>query len=197
MKFQDIIKIIIEADGVPPVSASVQVPEQPAAPVAPLPKEPSKILTSGYDKAKQITIDCLTILKNCIELGLNLEGVITPELEDKIKSIEIPDAVSEENIAESITMIHDGIPEKIDNELWSEFNKICKVKNKPIGNRVWKKMLDEANLAGWSIDQVLEYCCEKGYARFEAEWLKQPNNSFGNKQAQSDTKYFSDLMVGT
>jgi uncharacterized protein YdaU (DUF1376 family) len=88
-------------------------------------------------------------------------------------------------------------PEKIDNELWSEFNKICKVKNKPIGNRVWKKMLDEANLAGWSIDQVLEYCCEKGYARFEAEWLKQPNNSFGNKQAQSDTKYFSDLMVGT
>jgi len=116
MKFLDIINIIIEADGIAPIPAQ----EQPAAPVpvaAPLPpKEPSKILTSGYDKAKQITIDCLTILKNSVELGLNLEGVITPELEDKIKSIEIPDAVSEENIAESITMIHDGIPEKIDNE---------------------------------------------------------------------------------
>jgi len=88
-------------------------------------------------------------------------------------------------------------PENINDELWSEFNKICKVKSKPIGNRVWKKMIDEANLAGWSIDRVLEYCCEKGYARFEAEWLKQPNNSFGNKQPQSDTKYFADLMVGT
>ena len=69
-------------------------------------------------------------------------------------------------------------PECVSKELWSEFNKICKSKNKPVGELVLKKLHVEADKAGWSIDRALTWCCEKGYARFEAEWLKsdKPSN---------------------
>jgi uncharacterized protein YdaU (DUF1376 family) len=63
-------------------------------------------------------------------------------------------------------------PDGVSKELWSEFNKICKSKNKPIGELVLKKLYSEADKAGWSIDRALTWCCEKGYARFEAEWVK-------------------------
>jgi len=119
MKFCDMIKMIIETDGSVPVTVpqvQTSTPEQPAVVAKALPPEPEKILTSGYEKAKQITIDCLTILKNCIDLGLNMEGVINPELEETIKTIEIPEAVSNDKIAETITLIHDGMTERIEDE---------------------------------------------------------------------------------
>lgn len=114
MKFLDLIKIITEQEAVasPSQPQEQQIPPQPAL----VPKEPEKVLTSGYEKARQITIDCLTILKNAIDLGTNMEGIITPELEDAVKSLEIPDVVSNEKIASTIEQIHDGIAKNIKDE---------------------------------------------------------------------------------
>lgn len=66
---------------------------------------------------------------------------------------------------------HVARPDCVSKELWSEFNKICKSKNKPVGELVLKKLHAEADKAGWTIDRALTWCCEKGYARFEAEWV--------------------------
>ncbi len=118
MKFLDLVNLLSEQDtrvaAAPTPAPQTQEPSAPPIPV--LPKEPNKVLTSGYEKAKQITIDCLTILKNAIDLGLNMEGVITPELEESIKTIEIPEAVTEDNIAVTIENIHEGVSTPIKSE---------------------------------------------------------------------------------
>ena len=78
----------------------------------------------------------------------------------------------------------DTAPEGVSKELWAEFNKICKAKSKPIGQRVLNKMISESEKAGLSLEQAIEWCCEKGYARFEADWKK---DSINGSSAQNDT----------
>ena len=120
MKFFDLVNILNEQpEGEVPASpvapqAPTSVPTAP--PAAALPPEPKKVLTSGYEKARQITIDCLTILKNATDMGVNMEGIVTPELEEAIKPMEVSDAVSNDKIAATILQIHDGVAQNVKNE---------------------------------------------------------------------------------
>jgi len=77
----------------------------------------------------------------------------------------------------------DTAPDGVSKELWVEFNKICKAKSKPIGQRVLNKMISESEKAGLSLEKAIEVCCEKGWARFEADW---PRDTSENLSAQDD-----------
>ena len=63
-------------------------------------------------------------------------------------------------------------PDCVSKDVWDEFSRICKSKDKPIGKYVFKKIVEESEKIGWDLEQTLIWCCEKGYARFEAEWVK-------------------------
>lgn len=114
-------------------------------------------------------------------LGLESKPLASP-LQAPWVSVAVTEAVTEtpQRLATSVSR-----PECVSKELWSEFSKICKAKKKPIGDRVLSKMISESQKANWSLEQAIEWCCEKGYARFEAEWVK------GNKPSSVD-----DMMHG-
>jgi len=77
-------------------------------------------------------------------------------------------------------------PEGLSDIIWSDFLTLRNKKKLPFTQTAMKGFEREAKLANLSLNDVLEICCERGWAGFKAEWIKdQPNKKelpLGNEQ---------------
>jgi hypothetical protein len=72
-------------------------------------------------------------------------------------------------------------PDDISEDLWKDFKKLRDKKRATITERVIKSIRNEATKANMSLAQAIEFMINKGWASFEADWVKskdKPSSSF-------------------
>lgn len=100
----------------------------------------------------------------------NIKEEKRKEKENKEKDTSSPSPRASGFLAKNIPC-----PPDIPEDVWKEFLVQCKAKGKPVTERVWKKIVEEAQAAKISPQVALIWCIGKGYARFEAEWWLKEN----------------------
>ena len=75
-------------------------------------------------------------------------------------------------------------PEGVSESTFKDFLILRKAKRLPWTATVQKQFLKEAQKIGWSMQQVIEHCCKKSWAGFEASWVQQETLKTIDKPAQ-------------
>ena len=65
----------------------------------------------------------------------------------------------------------DITPEGVSQSVWQDFKNLRKAKKAPITQRVIDGMQEQAELAGWTLEQAMSECCVRGWQAFKAEWV--------------------------
>jgi len=80
-------------------------------------------------------------------------------------------------------------PDNISDQTWEDFEDLRKRKRAPITKTAMKLIAKQADLAGYSIEDVLQECCARGWVSFKAEWInnngKQNGKQFNKNQQPS------------
>lgn len=67
-------------------------------------------------------------------------------------------------------------PDDVTDDVWSDFQSMRRQKRAPLTETALKGIAREATKAGWSLNDALRECCERGWQGFKAEWV---NNNKG------------------
>ena len=70
-------------------------------------------------------------------------------------------------------------PECVPQQIWDDFLEIRKTKKAPLTETAWKGIINQSRKAGMPIQSVLEICCQRGWAGFNAEWINQQKPTKG------------------
>jgi hypothetical protein len=62
-------------------------------------------------------------------------------------------------------------PEDVSIGCWEDFLAHRKSKRAIVTDRVIKRIREEANKAGWSLEEALNECVDRGWQGFKAEWV--------------------------
>ncbi len=62
-------------------------------------------------------------------------------------------------------------PIGVSETVWEDFLKIRRAKKSPMTNTALAGIIREADKAGYSLEQALKTCCERGWVGFKAEWV--------------------------
>ena len=62
-------------------------------------------------------------------------------------------------------------PEGVSPEIWDSFVQHRKVKKAPITELVMAGIVEQAKLAGWTLENALKETCVRGWSSFKAEWV--------------------------
>ncbi len=73
---------------------------------------------------------------------------------------------------EPITNNQIYIPDGVSESVFKDFMKLRKAKRLPWTETVEKEFRKEALKIGWSLEDVVKYCCKKSWAGFESSWVK-------------------------
>jgi hypothetical protein len=66
----------------------------------------------------------------------------------------------------------DITPEGVSQSVWQDFKNLRKAKKAPITQRVIDGMQEQAEIAGWTLEQAMSECCVRGWQAFKAEWVE-------------------------
>jgi uncharacterized protein YdaU (DUF1376 family) len=97
----------------------------------------------------------------------------------------IEDKIKEDKKREKI-----ATPEGVSESTFKDFLKLRKAKRLPWTETVEKSFTKEAEKLKWTMQQVIEYCCKKGWAGFEASWVK--DELTANNQSNDKSWMFSN-----
>ena len=64
-------------------------------------------------------------------------------------------------------------PDGVSQSVWSDFVKQRKAKKAPVSETVITKIRNQAEKAGWSLEDALAEICARGWTGFNAEWVKE------------------------
>ena len=64
-------------------------------------------------------------------------------------------------------------PDGVSQSVWSDFVKQRKAKKAPVSETVIAKIRNQAEKAGWSLEDALAEICARGWTGFNAEWVKE------------------------
>ena len=62
-------------------------------------------------------------------------------------------------------------PEGVDQKVWDDFRNLRKAKKAPITQTAVDGIRREAEIAGFTLNQALATCCERGWQGFKADWV--------------------------
>ena len=62
-------------------------------------------------------------------------------------------------------------PDGVSIKIWQDFLKIRKAKRAPMTDTALQGIRSEADRAGYTLEQALQTCCERGWQGFDAEWV--------------------------
>jgi hypothetical protein len=82
-------------------------------------------------------------------------------------------------------------PDDISESVWNDFLELRKTKKAKLTETALKGIIKQAELAGWTLEQALSECCERGWASFKAEWLTRSRK--GKHDGFDDRKYSDTL----
>jgi uncharacterized protein YdaU (DUF1376 family) len=80
-----------------------------------------------------------------------------------------PITINHKPIKEKATVV--ATPEGVSQSVWDDFKTLRKAKKAPITQRAIDGLINEANKAGWTLEQALSECCVRGWQAFKAEWV--------------------------
>jgi hypothetical protein len=63
-------------------------------------------------------------------------------------------------------------PSDVSESVWNDFVALRAKQKKPFTETALKGFIREANKAGWSLQEVFERCCERGWQGFQSEWVE-------------------------
>ena len=73
-------------------------------------------------------------------------------------------------------------PDSVDQQVWNDWMTVRKDKKaKTLTETGWKKFVNQAEKAGWSIEQAISHCCLKNWISFEADWVEKKQAFVTNK----------------
>lgn len=78
-------------------------------------------------------------------------------------------------------------PEDITEQTWRDFETLRKAKRAPITATAIKRIQDEADKAGISLEIALQVCCERGWQSFKADWYLK-SDSYQQKNGYTKRK---------
>ena len=64
-------------------------------------------------------------------------------------------------------------PDGVSQSVWDDFVKQRKAKKAPVSDTVIIKIRNQAEKAGWSLEDALAEICARGWAGFNADWVKE------------------------
>ena len=64
-------------------------------------------------------------------------------------------------------------PDGVSQSVWSDFVKQRKAKKAPVSETVIAKIRNQAEKAGWSLEDALAEICARGWTGFNADWVKE------------------------
>jgi len=64
-------------------------------------------------------------------------------------------------------------PDGVSQSVWNDFVKQRKAKKAPVSDTVITKIRNQAEKAGWSLEDALAEICARGWTGFNAEWVKE------------------------
>lgn len=91
-----------------------------------------------------------------------------------------PITINQEPKKEKATVV--ATPEGVSSEIWDSFVKHRKAKKAPITELVMAYIQEQADLAGWTLENVLKEICARGWQSFKADWVA-PKQSFAQQAA--------------
>ena len=68
-------------------------------------------------------------------------------------------------------------PADVDPQIWSDFVTLRKARKAPITQTSLKGIEREAQKAGWTLNQAIQECVNRGWQGFRADWLSTPNKT--------------------
>jgi uncharacterized protein YdaU (DUF1376 family) len=102
------------------------------------------------------------------------------------RSTDVPTDVQPTNNQEPITKNHKPIKEtaiavcpiNVDEQVWSDFLALRKVKKAPMTVTALAGIKREADKANWSLDKAISECVARGWTGFKADWVAEKANRF-------------------
>lgn len=78
------------------------------------------------------------------------------------------------------------IPANVSEDVWDEFVKMRKDKKAPITERAINAIEKEAGKIGWTLEQAITECCDRGWRGFKSEWVtnSRKENQHGKSKSQ-------------
>jgi hypothetical protein len=89
------------------------------------------------------------------------------------------------NSENSSTLLSGGRmqPDDISNECWADFLAHRKAKKTIVTQRVIDRIRVEAEKAGWTLEDALNECVDRGWQGFKAEWVQKKESNNDRKSA--------------
>ena len=63
-------------------------------------------------------------------------------------------------------------PDDVDDSVWTDFHAVRKAHRAPLTDTALRQIKLEADKAGWTLEQALRECCQRGWRGFKADWIK-------------------------
>lgn len=75
-------------------------------------------------------------------------------------------------------------PADVSDEVWQDFKRLRKLKKAPITNTALAGIRRQADLAGWSLEQALRECCQRGWQGFNADWVASRETTYAKSMRE-------------
>ena len=87
-------------------------------------------------------------------------------------------------------------PDSVTEDVWSDFAKLRKSKRAPLTQTALDGIQREADKVGWSLNEALRECCERGWQGFKASWIKEQQERDGRngRHQQKSTSGFGSTV---
>jgi hypothetical protein len=123
---------------------------------------------------KQV-LDCISKLSHWLEHD-DIE-LISERYQDDLPETEVE---TKKETKKKATVV--AAPDGVSPEIWDSFVKHRKAKKAPITELVMAYIQEQADLAGWTLENVLKEICARGWQSFKAEWVA-PKQTFAQQAA--------------
>jgi len=69
-------------------------------------------------------------------------------------------------------------PDSVPEQVWNDFLKIRKAKKSPLTQTALNAIQNEADNAGWTLEEAITECVSRGWQGFKAEWVYKPQETY-------------------
>jgi hypothetical protein len=69
-------------------------------------------------------------------------------------------------------------PDSVPEQVWNDFLKIRKAKKSPLTQTALNAIQNEADTAGWTLEDAITECVSRGWQGFKAEWVYKAQETY-------------------
>jgi hypothetical protein len=129
----------------------------------------TKTLAFRLRMTEKQTIDCLNKLSHWLEQD-NISVISERYQSDGLETeTETETEKKKETNKETAIAV---CPNEVDEQVWSDFLALRKVKKAPLTITALAGIKREADKANWSLDRAITECVSRGWTGFKAEWVE-------------------------